>query len=770
MIRSPISTLRSQSPYLFGIRHHGPGSARSLCRALEELKPDAILVEGPPDAAGVLPLIGHADMRPPVALLIYVPGEPQRAVFYPLAVFSPEWQALYFGLARNIPVRFMDLPQSHQLAMQSVECRAPNEETSDSSSQMVNPQSAIHDDPLRWLAEAAGYSDGEQWWERTVEQRRESAELFAAILEAMAALRESVMPSFDPLGPQREAHMRQTIRAAQRDGFRRIAVVCGAWHTPVLTPEALASLGDDEALLDGLPAIAVEATWVSWTYSRLSFQSGYGAGIVSPGWYHHLWTTPEQVVVRWMARVAHLLRAADLDASPAHIIEAVRLAESLAALRNHAHSGLAELNEAVQAVVCFGNAAPMRLIHEKLIVGERLGRVPSDTPMPPMQRDLQHEQKRLRLPAETALRTLDLDLRKPTDLDRSRLLHRLQLLHVPWGQAQRASGGKGTFREVWQVQWRPELVVDVIEASVWGNTILDAATAYARDAAERAPDLPTLTELVDRVLLADLPDAVPRVLSRLQAEAVVAGDVSHLMAALPPLANVLRYGDVHRTGASLVGPVVDGLVARICIGLPGACASLDDEAAAAMFNHLVDVDSAIALLQNEEHLATWHGLLAQMADQRGLHGLLAGRCCRLLLDRAKLGADDAARRMSLALSTANDPAQAAAWVDGFLKGSGLLLLHDEALWRVLDAWVTRLPGDTFTQLLPLLRRTFSTFAAPERRQMGERVERGMSNLRLEIGAPSRDTDFDAARAEKVLPLVALLLGVSDQWKGHAAGA
>src|SRR5512132_2865842 len=109
------------NPLIFGIRHHGPGSARSLRLALEQLRPDAILVEGPPDAAEVLPLLAHPDMRPPVALLIYAPDEPRRAVYYPFAVFSPEWQALHFGLTNDIPVRFMDLPQAYQLGVRGQE-------------------------------------------------------------------------------------------------------------------------------------------------------------------------------------------------------------------------------------------------------------------------------------------------------------------------------------------------------------------------------------------------------------------------------------------------------------------------------------------------------------------------------------------------------------------------------------------------------------------------------------------------------------------------
>ena len=45
----------------------------------------------------------------------------------------------------------------------------------------------------------------------------------------------------------------------------------------------------------------------------------------------------------------------------------------------------------------------------------------------------------------------------------------------------------------------------------------------------------------------------------------------------------------------------------------------------------------------------------------------------------------------------------AAWIEGFLKGSGELLAHDEALFGILDGWLSGLPAETFPQLLPLLR-------------------------------------------------------------------
>ncbi|MGB3638978.1 MAG: DUF5682 family protein, partial [Rivularia sp. (in: cyanobacteria)] len=585
--------------HIFGIRHHGPGSARSLRKALEKLQPDTILIEGPPDAESLLTLVASSQMQPPVALLIYLPDNPKESVYYPFAVFSPEWQAIQFGLSNNIPVRFMDLPLTHRMAMAGEGDKETRRQGDGENpeSKIQNPKSKIPQDPLGLLAEAAGYSDGERWWEHMVETRGNSVDLFTAILEAMTAVREEMPASENPIEAKREAHMRKTIRAAEKEGFQRIAVVCGAWHAPALSHMPAAK--EDTALLKGLPKKKVQATWIPWTYGRLSYSSGYGAGIESPGWYHHLWdwgigighgalerqedkvenfslsphlpippSPHPPISITWMTRVARLLREQDLDASSAHVIEAVRLAESLAALRNRSLPGLPELNEATQTVMCFGSDLPMQLIFDKLIVGESLGKVPDETPMVPLQQDLQRQQKRLRMPADATEKMYDLDLRKENDLARSHLLHRLNLLDIPWGQFQQTRGKKGTFHEFWLVQWHPEFAVNLIEAGVWGNTIGDAANAKACSAADTTDDLPILTGLLDKVILSDLSDAVIYLMSRLQNAAALTSDVSHLMNALPPLANVMRYGNVRQTDTEMISHVVDGLVARICISLP----------------------------------------------------------------------------------------------------------------------------------------------------------------------------------------------------------
>jgi len=745
--------------HFFGIRHHGPGSARSLLGALHNLQPDVILIEGPADAQPVLPFAA-GEMHPPVAILLYAVDNPRQSVYDPFTIFSPEWIALQYGLERSVPVRLMDLPQANRFALEP-EARMVEEKEREgdenSPPEIHNPQLEPSDtcDPFRLIALAAGYHDPELWWEHLVEHRQDSTGLFQAILEMMTALREHdaqerETPRIECL---REAFMRQTIRAAETEDFKRIAVVCGAWHTPALAD--MPPLREDAALLKGLPSVKVAATWVPWTYDRLSRFSGYGAGLDAPEWYHLLWECPSHIAMRWLTRVAHLLRGEGLDTSTAHIIEGVRLAESLSAVRDRPQPGLPELMEAVQSIFCFGDPLPLRLIEDRLITGVRMGTVSPETPMLPLQKDLQAEQKRLRLPPEAMQKQMDLDLRKPFDLDRSHLLHRLKLLGIPWGTLKRSYGKAGTFHELWDIQWKPEYEIPLIEANVWGNTLPDAATAKVVHEAGQA-DLPALTQLTEETLLANLPDATGEVMRRLQDMAAVSTDTMHLMSALPPLANVLRYGSVRRTDTELIRRVVDGLITRTCLGLPLACASLNDDAAAAVFERLIAFHQAVKLIENEEHLSGWRATLIQLAKQQGLHGLIAGRSARLLLEERAWTPEETGRAMHIALSPAGEPSQAAAWLEGFLRGSGLMLLHNDTLWTLLDEWVESLSGEHFKPVLPLLRRTFATFPAPERRQMGERAKHG-----IRVEKPD-ETSVDGERARKVLTVLRQILGIGEK--------
>ena len=723
---------------VLGIRHHGPGSARSVVRSLDRLRPDLVLVEGPPEADPLIGLVASPDLVPPVALLCYVVSEPQRSAFWPFASFSPELAALRWAEGNDVRSRLCDLPAATSLAWRPRRAH----------------RSRRRVDPIAVLASAAGHHDPERWWEDLVEARGVAdEELFEAVGEAMSALR-GVEPHDDEEAA-REAAMRLAVRRARKEGHVNIAVVCGAWHAPALTGTFPSEAGD-RARLKGLPKVKVAATWVPWTTGRLAQESGYGAGVASPGWYAHLHGEPTDPVPGWLARAARVLRQEGIDCSPAGSVDATRLADALAALRGRPLPGLAEVTDATLAVLCGGDPTPLQLVARRLVVGHGVGRVPDDTPALPLVEDVRRLQRRLRLPVTEQPKVLEIDLRQPMGLDRSHLLHRLRLLGVDWGEPSRAlTGTTGTFRETWRLAWDPALEVALVEASVWGTTVAPAATAKASDLAWSAGSLPELTGLVQRTLLAELPDAVVHVVAALEVRAAVATDVRHLLAAVPPLVQALRYGTVRRTDAAAVSRVVDGMVARSAAGLVVACSSLDDEAAAEAAEAVRAVDGSIGLLGEPRHIVPWRAALRSLAASPTIHGLVCGRAARLLLDSSALTAEEAARLVGLALSAGELPARAGAWVEGFLSGSGVLLVHDDQLWGVLDRWVSLLPEERFTEVLPLLRRTFSTFGAPERRALGERAAAG----RQAAAGPAPDEDLDPARADLVVPTLRKLLGL-----------
>jgi hypothetical protein len=722
---------------LLGVRHHGPGSARSVVRALDDFAPTAVLVELPADCEQALRWVGHEQLRPPVALLGHVLDRPQRAAFLPFATFSPEWQAFQWARAHDAVLRAIDLPLAQTLV----------EVTDDALPLEATPV----DDPLGALAAAAGDPDAERWWDDVIEHRGDGEPAFAAVAEAMRAVRGGRDAATVREG-QREAHMRQVLRSVITDGHERIAVVCGAWHVPALElPLPPAKL--DVATLRGLPKVKVGVSWVPWTHRRLATATGYGAGVRCPGWYAHVFRHPgPSGVSRWFVDAARLLRERGMLASPDHLIAATRAATALASLRGRPRPGLSEMLDAADTVMA--GSAGLALIERELVVGNAIGDVPDDAPQVPLARDLAAQQRSVRLKPSADAKVIELDVRTTNPRNRSVLLHRLAALGVPWGRLEEGRGSSGTFRETWALQWEPELTIRVIEQSAHGTTVRSAAAHCLLERAGAADALADLVHVLDRALLADLPEVVQPVVALVEAHAAHDPDVVQVIDTLGPLARAMRYGDVRGTDATALRRVFDGLVVRVVAGVLMACRSLAPEAAAAMVERLAAVQTALSLVDHPARRGEWPATLTLVAERSDVHGLVQGRATRLLHDGGSWNRARVAARLSRSLSVGTSPATGAAFVEGFLAGSGTVLVHDRELLDVIDSWVSGLSPDAFAGTAPLLRRTFGSFETAERRQLG---------LLLADEAPAAavgfGTEIDPDRAAAALVTVRHLLGV-----------
>ncbi len=699
--------------HIFGIRHHGPGSSRQLVQALDALEPVEVLIEGPSDVSELLPLLADPAMVPPVALLTYPADAPDQAVFWPFARFSPEYQAVCWAVARGVPLRFIDLPTWWRLPKKPPEEEGEAEPEGDAATDRAQQ---ILRDPIGTLAHAAGYEDGESWWRDVIEENPAPGPVFAAVADAMAALREGRPPD-DAFEAAREAHMRLEIAKSAKAASGPVAVVCGAWHVPALEERHAAK--DDQALLKGAEKRKVLATWAPWTAPRLAFDSGYGAGVTAPGWCAHIWDSDQaRIVPGWLGKIAALLRGNGHLVSTASLIEAQRLGQSLAALRGRPAPGFEELCDAAIACLCFGEALVWESIARDLLVGAEVGAIPEAVPLAPLLEDLQRQQKAARLKPEALERELALDLRSESGLFRSVLLHRLSLLGVPWGKLSDVGRSRGTFRERWVLRWEPEFAVRLVENLVFGATIEQAAAGRVQADLDRAADLGALADLVLSALTAQLETAAAKGTEALSQRVAQTSDGVELLTAVPPMADILRYGEARARDTASLGDLLRRIAVQGAIALPYAARNLDADAASSLRDCVRAADAAIRLAELEgEDLEQWTRALKTLLGDDQAARLVAGTAGRLLYEAEEIAPEEAVGLLGRMLSPGSAVAGAAAFFDGFFEGAGQRLIHDKGLRDCVDTWLMSLDEDAFIQYLPLFRRVFSGLDGSERRHL-----------------------------------------------------
>src|SRR6478672_6962024 len=100
------------SPHIFGVRHLSPAAAWHLRQLLDRVRPKLVLIEGSDDADELIHHIVSPRSKLPIAILAYTTYAPVRTFCYPLATYSPEYQALVWCRENKAKARFMDLPSS----------------------------------------------------------------------------------------------------------------------------------------------------------------------------------------------------------------------------------------------------------------------------------------------------------------------------------------------------------------------------------------------------------------------------------------------------------------------------------------------------------------------------------------------------------------------------------------------------------------------------------------------------------------------------------
>ncbi|MEE1832558.1 DUF5682 family protein [Streptomyces sp. SP17KL33] len=778
-----------------GVRHHSPACARLVAATIERLRPSYVLVEGPCDLNGRLEelFLGH---ELPVAVFShYRDAERSATSWTPLCDYSPEWVALRAGRSVGAEVRFIDLPAWHPAFAERANRYADAE--------------ARYTEVTARLCSRFDVDGVDALWDRLFEVA-DDEDLAERLDIYFASLRGDTRA--DDGDRVREKYMASWVRAALAvPGDPTVVVVTGGFHQPALRslvgasdtgePEAGASgAGEPEAEASdaGEPRGAVEGAprWpdvpgaaegaltgsylVPYSFRQLDSFAGYESGMPSPGYYQRVWDDGAEAAADGLVRaVVSRLRARNHPVSTADLIAARALTRGLTALRGHPRPARTDVLDGMAGALVGedldqplpwttrGSLAPGAhpVVVEMIAAssGDRVGALHPATPRPPLVADVARRLAALGLTGEGPF---TLDLTRPADLERSRVLHRLRVLGVPGYE--RTKGPRGgadpQFTERWERYPAPTRDAALVEAGAYGAALTEAAEtrlterARAATAGATAPGatppggtgttiagLPGAPDGTDAEALArTLFDVVLCGVERLSDALLeaLAARVRRLGAA-GPLGDVLatalglwRHDGVFGTARSpLLVSVLDGVVERLLWLFEGARASrtptpgtsgptvdLARLAAVAAVRDTLWHASDVLSVTPEAVAAVAHRVSRDPAAPPDLRGAAFG------LHRCLTGDHDPA-----AVGTAVRELPGAAVLGDWLAGL-FAVARDElttapgtggdgpqSLIGVLDGMVGAMSDEEFLIGLPALRQAFVFFPPRERERIAERL-------------------------------------------------
>ena len=716
--------------FIFGVRHLSPASAWHLLACLNRIHPKCVLIEGPGDCSDLLSQLARKNVKPPIALLAYTAESPIRTVLYPFASYSPEYQAICWAFENGAEARFIDLPTAVTISADPG-MQDEGSAIGDKGIEYYEAQSKFYSD----IAIMSGEPDYETFWERHFEYCSETDDF----LEKISALSGSMRGRLEALQWEnekrdaaynhvRETYMKSRIAGAIGDGYKaeEIVVVTGAYHVGGLSDENLPPMTDEEC--KALPSVDVKMTLMPYSYYRLSSRSGYGAGNKAPAYFQLMWDCMrggdlERLAPIYLSSLGGIARSSGNYNSTANVIEAVRLAKSLAEMHEGVFPTLSDLHDSAVCLLGGGELSAVSEAIARVDIGTAIGELPEGVSQTPVQDDMNRQLKRLRLEKYKSVvaQDIELDLRENRkvenvesarlDLNRSVFLNRLLLLGIGFAIFQGA--GPSAWGEKWTLRWTPENEIEIVEATLKGDSIETAAAFVLKEQFDAADKILEIAKLMRKAFVCQLMSEVPNGLLRLQALCVEGENFAEVAFTALEISGIIKYRDVRGFDTEPLVPILQQVFLRAALVMFDGAAC--DDAAAGEFIQAIDAMHAVSQEQYEYiNDEIWLEKLRELADSDSRNAKISGVATAILMERNEIADEDLKAEVGRRLSYGVPGDLAALWFEGLSARNRYVLLSRIGIWKQLDDYLGTLDAEEFKRALVFLRRAFSLFEPREK--------------------------------------------------------
>ena len=731
---------------LFPVRHHSPVCSWQLLRVIEDYRPEVILIEGPEDANGIIPVLTDENTEAPVAIYYYYKdrkklispdGEDYRC-YYPFLNSSPEYNAMKAARRLGIEARFIDLPY-YEILINTEGGRGLRRE---------GRQSYADDGRLtkgryyQQLCEKTHVRSFEEFWEKYFEISLlgSTAEEFLKAMNTYCGLVRSQTPAEELSADGtlvRERCMALNIKAAMQE-HSRVLVVTGGFHTSGLS-ELLKAESIKPVKRHKVPEDCTGRFPAAYSYEAADALHGYSSGMRHPYFYDcvfkRLRTDRPPFGIYDDEGLTLLVKAAreaakqELPVSVADVTAARSLAVGLAALRGIREPGMAEITDAVTAAYIKGErtvstSLPLEILG-RLATGDGIGRIGDKAHIPPLVADLEAQCALFKLKHGTAVpQRVECGLfTSAKGLQLSRFLHRMRYLETRFCEREKGpdlhgSGDRARVREVWTYCRTPAVDAVLIDRTIAGFTIEEACRSIAAGRLKSESRIGKAAHTaVDCFLMGISIDDQSGLLTRI---AAADGDFFSAGEALTHFRVLLELERLYEYEDSTILPLLTRCFDKLALTLPAAAAVPDDlaERVCSVMKQLFALTDTLLTDRRGMFTQALLELTEQPVKHPAVYGAAMGLLCAVEPDIQK---DAEAAMRSFLGGDLPVKKQGAEYLKGLFSTARDIVFAENDFLVMTDELLTSMSSDDFMEILPSLRLAFSYFTPQEISETAEAV-------------------------------------------------
>lgn len=690
-----------------GIRHHGPGCARDLKQFLHNFQPNLILMEFPENIKELLISTDIDNIKPPAAILLYKQGDATKTFVLPFASFSPEWIALSYAKANQIPIEPIDLP------IGVTPIHSENNEVTDTSDFPLKNSG----EAFKFLSELQGITDIEHWWEINFEQTSNPSGNFNKIEEIINAIRPALEAGSDSNNKVREAFMRLKIKEyIKLNTYQKIVVITGAAHLPFVKEYDSFTVKEDKTITKLMHSEKLTCDWIPWSYQRLSSLNNYGAGIEFPKYYEHIYLYGSGAPITITSTLSSLLRKKGYDISLAHTLEAVNLAQTLATLRGWEIPDISTIIESCSAVYNLEQKPNLQSLIQEAFIGNDLGSVPVNTENQALIQDFWikiKEAKLFKYTKDSSEYELTLDLRDTAQLNASSLLWRLRLLGIEWGTpANPFSVTKGTFKEFWNLNWKSEYLIILFHHCIYGSNIESAALNTTINELKKSNNINLLQKLLTAIINSQINELTTFFFQTIENTLFKTEEYKSWFNLTPQLCFFYNYGSVRSLESAKLLELINIITQRLNVNMDTILYAIPDDQQEDDLESIIKINSSLKNLNIPQLYIEWIDSLAHTANNYNTPAIFRGWITGICVESKKIELSEAFNKLSQELSDLDHLDQSTLWLHGFLQSQALSPFAVPSITKILDLWLSTIEFNRFRLILPSLRKSFSEISMP----------------------------------------------------------